>query len=236
MTDFHSHILPEIDDGSRSVQESLAMLNLLSQQGIHRVIASPHFYANDESVSDFLLRRRKAYEKLSACLTDEMPEIVQGAEVRYYEGISRMKDLKSLCVQGTSLLLMEMPERKWPDYTLRELNDIASDGRIKLVLAHIERCMGFQSKSTFYGMLQNDVLMQINASFINGFFSQRKALKLLGKGEVQFVGSDCHNMAERAPDIGSAYKKIENKFGPEFLAGFNNFTEKFFGEIHILKG
>lgn len=236
MTDFHSHLLPEIDDGSRNVKESLAMLDLLSQQSIHRVVATPHFYANDESVSEFLSRRQESYEKLSQYVTDEMPEIVQGAEVRYYEGISRMKDLKSLCVQGTRLLLLEMPERRWSDYTLRELSDIASDGRIHLVLAHIERCMNFQNKSTFYGLLQNDVLFQVNASYVNGFFSQRKAMKLLKRCEIHFIGSDCHNMTERAPDIGRAYKTIGNKLGSEFLAEFNNFTEEIFSEIHTLKG
>ena len=107
MTDFHSHILPAMDDGSRSVDESAEMLNELSGQGISRVIATPHFYANDESVFDFLGRRREAFDKLSTVLTPDMPQVLLGAEVRYYDGISHLADMKSLCVQGTDLFLLE---------------------------------------------------------------------------------------------------------------------------------
>ena len=68
MIDWHSHILPGMDDGSRNVTESIALLNMQTSQGIRTVIATPHFYANDESVETFLERRRNAYEALhTAC-------------------------------------------------------------------------------------------------------------------------------------------------------------------------
>jgi protein-tyrosine phosphatase len=63
--DFHSHILPEVDDGSQSVDESILMINALAEQGIDRIVATPHFYANDESVSEFLVRRQKAYNEFN---------------------------------------------------------------------------------------------------------------------------------------------------------------------------
>ena len=229
MTDFHSHILPKMDDGSRSTEESIAMLKSLFVQGVNRVIATPHFYANDESVSSFLSRRRASFESLAVSApSSEMPEILQGAEVRYYDGISRLADLKSLCIQGTRLLLLEMPETKWTEYTLRELTDISSDGKVTLVLAHVERYMGFQKSDTFYRLLCNGILMQINAGFVNGFFSRRKAIGLLKKNEVHFLGSDCHNMADRAPNIGKAFDIIKNKLGEDFTESFKSYTNEFF--------
>lgn len=226
MTDFHSHILPKMDDGSRSVEESLQMLNALAEQGISRVVATPHFYANDESVFDFLGRRREAFEKLSAVLTADMPEVLLGAEVRYYDGISRLAEIKSLCVQGTDLFLLEMPEKRWTEYTLRELEDIACAGRVTLVLAHVDRCMEYQRADTMFRLHGSGVMMQLNAEYFNGFFTRRKAVSMIENGMVQFVGSDCHNMTDRKPEIGRAYKTIKNRLGSEFTDSLKKYTNE----------
>ena len=58
MIDWHSHILPGMDDGSKDPEESIAMLDMLEQQGIDTVIATPHFYANEETTEEFLGRRK----------------------------------------------------------------------------------------------------------------------------------------------------------------------------------
>ncbi len=232
MTDFHSHILPEVDDGSRSVEESLLMIKALAEQGIDRIIATPHFYANDESVNDFLGRRQKAYDKLTNTCLSGMPSVIQGAEVRYYDGISRLSDLKSLCIQGTKLLLLEMPFVKWTEYTLRELSDISSDGKVTLVLAHIDRYLKFQKPDVWYRLADSGILMQLNSSYVNGFFTSHKAINLFKKGAVHFLGSDCHNMNDRAPDIGKAFHTIEKKLGTNFKSGFDDYINEFF-EIKI---
>lgn len=226
MTDFHSHILPKMDDGSRSIEESLQMLNALAEQGISRVVATPHFYANDESVFDFLERRREAFEKLSAVLTEDMPEVLLGAEVRYYDGISRLAEIKSLCIQGTDLFLLEMPEKRWTEYTLRELEDIACAGRVTLVLAHVDRCMEYQRADTMLRLHGSGVMMQLNAEYFNGFFTRRKAVSMIENGMVQFVGSDCHNMTDRKPEIGRAYKTIKNRLGSDFTDSLKKYTNE----------
>ena len=64
LTDFHSHILPEVDDGSRSVRQSLEMLRLEGEQGIRRVVATPHFYARQDTPERFLRRRERAWNAL----------------------------------------------------------------------------------------------------------------------------------------------------------------------------
>lgn len=224
MTDFHTHILPEVDDGSKSVAESIEMLTSLSEQGISKVVATPHFYANDESVEEFLHRRQTAFEQLSKKLTTELPKILLGTEIRYYNGLSRLEHLDFLCIQGTRLLLIEMPECKWTESTIRELTDIASSGRYIPVLAHIERCIFYQSESVFCRLLANGVLMQANADFISGTFSKFKALRLAKRSRIHFIGSDCHNMQNRAPNIGKAYKTLEKKLGTAYSADFIEFA------------
>lgn len=224
MTDFHTHILPAIDDGSKSIAESIDMLTSLSEQGISKVVATPHFYANDESVEAFLNRRQDAFEMLTKEMPDSLPEILTGAEIRYYDGLSRLDGLDSLRIQGTRLLLIEMPECKWSESTVREITDIASSGRYIPVLAHIERCIFYQSEATFCRLLANGVLMQVNAEFINGSFSRFRAFRLAKKSRIHFIGSDCHNMQNRAPDIGRAYKTLEKKLGIAYVADFIEFA------------
>lgn len=229
MIDLHSHILPGIDDGSESVEETLALLSMLREQGIGTVAATPHFYADLDSVESFLERREAACEKIRGRLSDSYPKIVVGAEVRYYEGISRMKDLNKLTLGGGKLLLLEMPFAKWTDYTRREILDLSCRGDITLVLAHIERYMSKDNTKMIDSLLNTDILMQVNASFFLEAFSKRRALKLLREGRVQLLGSDCHNLSHRPPRIGEAYALIEKKLGEDFVGEMNGFAK------HLLK-
>ncbi len=227
MIDFHAHILPKMDDGSRSTDESVKMLLALKEQGIDTVAATPHFYANDESVQAFLKRRQASFEALKSAAPDGMPGIILGAEVKYYEGISRLDGLESLCLQGTRLLLLEMPMKSWTEYNVRELIDISCSGKIIPVLAHIERYMRFQHKGMFDMLPENDVLMQINASFVCGMLTKSKAIALLGRRRAHFIGSDCHNMSDRPPNIGKAYEIIRKKLGEDFSEGFNEYAKNY---------
>lgn len=222
MIDFHSHILPGMDDGSKSAEESHEMILRLKSQGIKRIVATPHFYANDESVDDFIRRRKESYGKISSFIKEDYPQIVLGAEVRYYEGISKLGQLEELCAEGTDLLLLEMPSGRWTEYVLNELNNISLQGRVTLVLAHIERYMSNQPSAVFNSLLGNDVLMQVNANFLTDFFTKRRAISLFKQEKIHFIGSDCHNMTSRPPEILKAYNAIEDKIGKDFL---NDFVE-----------
>lgn len=228
MIDFHSHILPMMDDGSKSVEESLDMLRMLSEQGVKRVVATPHFYANDESVDDFLKRRAESFERLKGHLTDDLPEILLGAEVKYYNGISRMDGIRKLTVENSRLLLLEMSAVKWTEYVVNELIELSNLGDITVVLAHIERYLFVQSRAVQRRLLDSDILMQCNAEFFTGTLSKMKALKLLGNMDIQLIGSDCHNTSDRKPRIGDAIERIVAKFGRGFYKQLVEFENSLF--------
>lgn len=223
MIDWHSHILPGMDDGSRDTAESILMINMQTAQGVGTVIATPHFYANDETVNSFLERRKKSFEQLKAELPEGSPEILLGAEVRYYQGINRMADLKALRIEGTKLLLLEMPMSSWTEYMVRELIEMSSRSSIKVVLAHIERYLGLQKQSVWNRIFESGILTQVNASLFTSFASRRKALSLLKEGNIHFVGSDCHNMKTRPPRIGKAFEVIEKKLGENYIKQMNEY-------------
>ena len=89
MIDFHSHILPGIDDGSKNVQMSLEMLKRASEQGVDVMLATSHFYASRHRIEDFLEKRQRAYERLAEAKNDFGPAIRLGAEVAFFSGISQ---------------------------------------------------------------------------------------------------------------------------------------------------
>ena len=223
MIDWHSHILPGMDDGSHDAAESILLVNMQKSQGVETVIATPHFYANDETVDSFLDRRKNSYKLLKTALAEDSPEIILGAEVRYYQGISRMDGLKALRIEGSKLLLLEMPMSSWTEYMVRELIEMSGSNNIKIVLAHIERYLNLQTKNTWSRILESGILMQSNASFFTSFSSKRKALTRLKEDNIHFIGSDCHNLTSRPPQIGKAFEIIKKKLGEDYICQMNEY-------------
>lgn len=217
MIDWHSHVLPKMDDGSRSIEESVAMLDSLAAQGVSIVIATPHFGADEESVEAFLQRRAQAYEALTRHMTPEHPQVLCGAEVKYYPGIAKMKELGQLAVQGTNVLLLEMPMARWTEYAIKELVELAGTRGLTIVMAHIERYLPLQSRGTVEWLCANGLLMQVNATFFERVRTKRRALRLMNAGMIHMIGSDCHNLTSRPPRLHIAYDLMKKRFGDEFV-------------------
>jgi protein-tyrosine phosphatase len=212
-----------MDDGSHDAAESISLVNMQRLQGIDTVIATPHFYANDETVDSFLDRRKRALDLLKAELPEGPPEIILGAEVRYYQGISRMDGLKALRIEGSKLLLLEMPMSSWTECMIRELIEMSGRSGIKIVLAHMERYLTLQTQDTWNRILECGILMQANASFFASFSTKRKALTLLKEDNIHFIGSDCHNVTSRPPQIGKAFETIKKKLGEDYIHQMNEY-------------
>jgi len=107
MIDIHSHILPKFDDGSKSAEESLKMLEIFKEQGVSTVVATPHFYAEKEGVTDFLKRRSSAFEEFKNELSDNLPKVILGVEARYYERIRPLENIKNLGKENSNRWILE---------------------------------------------------------------------------------------------------------------------------------
>ena len=224
MIDFHSHILPGIDDGSRHVEESLALLNQMREQGVTAAVATPHFYADEQSVDSFLQRRAEAYDRLMAQCSDTVPRILLGAEVLYYNGISRLEGLEDLCIDGTRVLLLELPFTRWSSAVTHEVLEIANNMNLTVVLAHIERYMRYQRRGVFDEFYRNGVIMQVNASYFADRSSRRAALRQLGAGQIHLLGSDCHGVQNRPPRMAEAADVIRKKYGDVLIEELNGYA------------
>lgn len=232
MIDFHSHILPEIDDGAQSIEESIAMLKMLKEQGVNTVALTPHYIAMDESPAEFLERREKSFEILKAEIEksgEDLPQLLLGAEVYFFPGVCKIEELPKLKLQNTDFILLEMPMAPWSDYIVRELTDLMNYSDIRIVIAHIERAMGYQKKGTLEKLLDSGVLLQSNASFFNMRKTRRKALKMFKNGEIHFLGSDCHSTAHRPPRIKDAVDVIIDKFSLKAVDEFFEYQHELLG-------
>ena len=210
MIDFHSHILPGMDDGASSPEEALAMLELSADQGIQHIFATCHFYADEEDPSSFLARRENAFEELNSYVSrkssrKDLPNIHLGAEVYYFPGISTCEEVKPLAMDDTGMLLVEPPVMPFSKAMLDEIEEIGPNLGLIPVLAHLDRyCRLLRDRSLFHVLAQRRILVQVNASFFLYPESSDFALEMLGRGMFQLMGSDCHNTTNRPPNMGDA--------------------------------
>ena len=232
--DFHSHILPGIDDGSRDVGTSLAMLSEAKKQGVDVMIATPHFYAWEERMDDFLAKREAACEALFLQKPADAPEILVGAEVAFFKGIGRAEQTDELTVEGTEVILLEMPFRAWQSAEVDEVLYLAKHRGKTVVLAHLERYLGFsENKKLIKMMLDMPFLVQINAEALLDRHLRGKAIKLFKKGQAHLLGSDCHGMHRRPPNLSAGREVIEKRLGAECLARIDRTgTELIKGDKH----
>lgn len=216
--DFHSHILPKVDDGSKNIEMSLEMLNRMKEQGIRTVVATPHFYANHDNPERFLARRNRGFEALAPLLTEDMPKILLGAEVAYFPGMSQSKALQDLVIEGTRAILVELPMGKWSDSVYRELRQIYEQQHLIPIVAHVDRYLTpYRSFGIPKRLEELPVLVQANAEFFLGKATARKALKMLKAEQIHLLGSDSHNLGSRSPNLGEALNVIEKSLGSEAI-------------------
>lgn len=220
LMDFHSHILPEIDDGSASVEESIEMLRIARDQGIRHMVATPHFYANHHDPIHFLEKRKCAEELLRREMEkySGLPQITVGAEVFFFHGMSESDLLPQLTIGGKRCMLIEMPQGHWSDEMLREVADIWEKRDILPILAHIDRYITpWRAQKLIRKVSQLPVYVQANAEFFLDRATAPLALRMLRADQIQLLGSDCHNLRSRRPNLGEAVEVIGRKLGPDVL-------------------
>lgn len=215
VTDFHSHILPGMDDGAADVETSLAMLRAMRRQGILRVVATPHFYPYREDPEKFLARRAHACARLLDAMREagggDLPDVLVGAEVAYYNGIGRSKELARLACVGTRTVLIEMPFSRWPDSVVGDLLNVRESRGLCPVVAHVERYIDEQPKGMLDALCAAGILIQANAEAFLERKTARAALYRLTHGQTDLLGTDAHNTDTRRPNLGDALHLLRQK-------------------------
>lgn len=225
--DFHSHILPGIDDGSKNENTSLRMMDMASAQGVEVMLATPHFYASKHRVEDFLEKREDAWNRLGEYLKEHnnarIPAILPGAEVAFFRGISNADKIGRLTIGKTNIILLEMPFEPWTDRDMKEVRALVEERKFQIILAHLERYMDIRQNYKRYSELfKLPLYVQINSeSIIKGKLSlwrrRRLLINMFRDGAAHFLGSDCHGIHHRIPNLGSGRAVLKQRLGDDFL-------------------
>lgn len=217
MIDFHVHLLPGIDDGSKNIKMSVAMLKESKRQGIDVSVATPHFYF-DKQTKKLIEKRNKEFELLTKfCKKNEIncPEIIPGFEVFLSEKIYDEPELDRLLISGTNTLLLEMPRTKWDEEVFDRVDYIASKG-YDVVLAHPERYASVCGKKEYEKLFSYGFAGQVNAaSFVNPA-CRDIAYHLIKDGRIHVIGSDAHNTGIRAVFMEIASEFIGKNLGEKY--------------------
>ena len=191
MVDFHSHILPGADHGSRNVETSLAQIKLAQDCGVGRIIATPHFYAHRMSVQEFLKLRTEAYLRLLPHIDSSIIRLA--AEVLICDNIQNLPGIEQLCIYGTNMLLLELPFNDFDKSYKYVVTDLKTKG-IDVILAHADR---YQPENIEV-MLSAGAKIQLNADALDVFFKKRHLYDWMERGLVVALGSDIHGEDKNA--------------------------------------
>ena len=221
--DLHSHILPQMDDGSQDVPTSVKMLRRLAEQGVKTVCATPHFYARRESIDHFLRRRLNAFSQLKDTHTCEndfwWPEIKLGAEIAYFPGIAECTGVEQLCLAGTRTLLIELSYTRWTPQQVEDVASLSLDHGYQVILAHPERYAHIKTfQADMERLLSLPIALQIDADSLVSWRKRKLALQLLERAVFPLLGSDCHNLTTRPPKLDRARLLVAHKLGKGKLA------------------
>lgn len=219
LVETHCHILPAIDDGSQSIETSLAMINRLKQQGAKKIILTPHYYSNTISLDDFLSARNESFEKLSEALVDDDIELIPAAEVYISQYLFNNKNIDELCIGNSNYVLIEHPfSAPFGESDFDRLMNLYCDYGVKPIMAHIERYKSLMDEpEKIEALIDMGAIIQVNiSSFVDApFFIRRKLFKYLNSGLIHIVGSDSHNLESRPPEYEDGIKAIIKKCGEE---------------------
>jgi protein-tyrosine phosphatase len=219
MVDIHSHILSNVDDGARSLEESVEMCRASATDGIGVMVATPHAHDSVHKTHDPEFLREKVAE-LNSKLGGN-PRIVLGCELRFTHALVRQlcETHSAPTIAGGPYALVEFPHAVVPNGSEHPLFELMSN-RITPIIAHPERNMMLLNEpERFYDLISMGVLGQMDTGSITGQFGkkvQAASRVMLENGLIHFIASDCHNTRNRLPGMSAAVASTAEVVGEEY--------------------
>ncbi|MCM3670890.1 tyrosine protein phosphatase [Mesobacillus maritimus] len=239
MIDLHCHILPGIDDGAQTIQDSLAMAKTAVQEGITTIVATPHHrnghYDNPKSaiikkVEE--LNQQLKHENIDLTILPGQETAINGDFLVDYENDQIMT------LNGTHHVFVEFPSSHVPRYAEKMLFDLQLKGLVP-VIVHPERNAEIHERpEKLYNLINKGSLAQLTAGSLCGKFGKKiKSFseQLIEANLVQFIASDAHNVTSRAFHLGQAYDLIEKQYGTDMVYLFAENAELLIEDMNIFK-
>ena len=230
MIDLHCHILPGIDDGAKTVEDSIAMAEKAISQGITHILCTPHHlngkYTNPANdVIPRVARLQKEFDQRNLPIT-----LLEGQEIRINGSlIDKLDDHDLLFTDlDNTYMLIEFPTLDVPAYTEQLFFELMSKGHIP-VIVHPERNAKFrEDPNRLIPFLDMGVLTQLTAPSIVGIFGkdiQKTVMSMMESNMLHMVASDAHGVNTRNFYLKEAYEKIEKEFGKSRVQAMQQVTK-----------
>ena len=219
-TDIHCHILPAVDDGSQSLEETMEMLRIAEAEGIRRMIVTPHYKAGHRSPNEAKIMERVAMVQETIEKEGLHITLYPGNEIYYTSELEeKLEQKKAITMNHTDYLLVEFSPMEHFTYIRNAMNDILGLGYTP-ILAHVERyqCM-LRDVENVEQLRSLGCFIQVNASSVtggNGFKCKKFVHKLLKQNDVDFIGTDAHNTIKRKPEMKKCADLISRKYGKKY--------------------
>ena len=195
--DMHSHLIPGIDDGAQTIENSILLIRELHKLGYKKLITTPHIMSDHyKNTPEIIL---SGLEKVKKALKEEnIPMEMEAAAEYYFDFDFEQKvDKQDLLTFGDNYVLFELSMINEPDFLNRIVFKLKTTG-YRPVLAHVERYPYWYDKKEQYEKLVDlGLLLQLNINSLAGQYSprtRRVAQNLVDRNMIDFLGTDCHNM------------------------------------------
>lgn len=220
LIELHAHILPQMDDGSESVEMSLAMLQALAGMGVGDGLCDLPLLRPGEQHHHVSGAAAAALNALHSAIPagSSLPRILPAAEAAYFRGMEEHHP-ERLCIENTRTLMLEMPFSEWTDQQVETVAVLSLDLHFNVVLVHPERfCFSSSNRRRLEELAKLPLALQVNADTLLRWGTRRQGLELLELTATPLLGSDCHDMTKRPPNLKGGREMVRRKLGEAFLA------------------
>ncbi|MDD6102249.1 MAG: protein-tyrosine-phosphatase [Clostridiales bacterium] len=226
--DVHCHVIPGVDDGSESVEESLKMLKIAADEGITHMLCTSHYKADRHNASVDTLKQRRLSLQKEASRSGLNITLLPGNEILYFgEMFERIENGTVNTFNNTKYIMVEFHPADRFQYIRNALENVQEHGYIPVV-AHVERyaCI-IREPDLAIELSRMGIKLQVNASSVLGETGRdikKCAVYLLEEGAVSYIGTDAHSSRKRAPRMKKCvkylYKILEEDYVEDIL--YNN--------------
>lgn len=227
MIDIHNHLLPGLDDGAKSLEETIEIAKTAQEYNIYKIVATPHYIEENKKVEGKEIKARiKKINKLLK-LKDIQVEILPGHEIHLTSDLlDRIKKRDILTINESKYILLELPMNYIPDYLDKVFYDLSVMG-YKPVIAHPERNEEvIKSPGVLYKWVKKGIIFQLNAGSLFGVYGnevKKTAFDLIDNYLVQVIASDCHGNNNISLEwLARSKRKLEDVCGSYTIQFFTN--------------
>lgn len=220
IVDVHCHLIPGVDDGAKTYEMALAIIKKEYDEGVRSIILTPHFRRKMFEPDKELVYEN--YKKLKTMVKSQIPDmkLYLGSEFHASMGmVDRLNQNPQLCMAGTDFVLVEFSEADEVDYIIERIRTVRMAG-YKPIIAHVERYSKLMKRFDMIEELVNmGIWIQVNADSIlgkEGWKTKRLCRKLMKANLIHLVGSDAHNLTERASNLGECTEYVQKKEGKDY--------------------